>query len=193
MTEACSQIATAAVASLQEERFPDLEVLSHVEVRITEGRLAVRGASLLTGYGIEEEGSARFVDPKQHGWFVSEDAAEVWSRRTRTFVRPLGRSSDFVKIGGESSSLARLQEIAERAAQRSGADAAVLAVPDERLGAVIHLAVSEATVAGEVRRAYDDDVLPFERARAVHVVAIPRSPLGKVQREELRKSLIVDR
>ncbi|HEY0592920.1 MAG TPA: AMP-binding protein [Thermoanaerobaculia bacterium] len=193
MTEACSQVATAAVASLQDERFPDLEVLSHLAVRVTDGRLAVRGGSLLTGYGIEEGGRARFVDPKQHGWFVSEDAADVWTRGTRTFVRPLGRSSDFIKIGGESSSLARLQQIAESAAQRFGADAAVLSIPHERLGAVIHLAVSERSVASDVRRAYDEDVLPFERARAVHVVPIPRSPLGKVQREELRKTLIGDR
>lgn len=191
MTEACSQVATAPLRSLEETTFPRLEVLSHLEVRLVAGRLAVRGASLLTGYGIEEDGRPRFIDPKQDGWFVSEDAAQIETEGARTLVHPLGRSSDFVKIGGESSSLARLQEIAERAAQRRGADAAVLAIADERLGAVIHLAVSDESVADLVRRAYDEGVLPFERARAVHVVPIPRSPLGKIRREDLRK--LVDR
>lgn len=187
MTEACSQVATAPLASLDGAEFPELEVLSHLEVRIVEGKLALRGASLFTGYGVEEDGEVRFVDPKRDGWFLSEDAAEIRSDGERTFVRPLGRSSDFIKIGGESSSLARLQEIAERAARRFGTDAAVLAVPDERLGVVIHLAVSGREAADQVRRAYDEDVLPFERARMIHVVAIPRSPLGKLQREALRR------
>ncbi len=187
MTEACSQVATASVTSLPETRFPELELLSHLDVRLVEGKLAVRGASLLTGYGIGDGGRARFVDPKQDGWFVSEDAAGLSNDGGRTILRPLGRTSDFIKIGGESASLARLQEIAERAAQRHGADAAVVAVSDERLGTVVHLAVSDSQVATDVLRAYDESVLPFERARALHVVAIPRSPLGKVQREELRK------
>ncbi|HSN68024.1 MAG TPA: AMP-binding protein [Thermoanaerobaculia bacterium] len=189
LTEACSQVATATLASLADAAFPDLEVLPHLDVRIADGRLALRGASLLTGYGLEEDGAARFDDPKVNGWFISEDAAEIEERAGRTTLRPLGRSSDFIKIGGESSSLARLQEIAERAARARGADAAVVAVPDARLGTVVHLAVSDAGIADEIRRAFDEKVLPFERARAVHVTPIPRSPLGKLQREELRKRI----
>ena len=189
LTEACSQVATAPLASLAGSAFPDLEVLPHLEVRIMDGRLALRGASLLTGYGLEENGAARFADPKVDGWFISEDAAEIAESAGRTTLRPLGRSSDFIKIGGESSSLARLQEIAEAAARALGADAAVIAVPDERLGTVVHLAVSHGGVAEGVRHAFDAKVLPFERARAVHVLPIPRSPLGKLQREELRRRI----
>lgn len=189
MTEACSQVATASVASLSETRFPELELLSHLDVRLVEGKLAVRGASLLTGYAIGDNDRARFVDPKMDGWFVSEDAAGLSNEGGRTIIRPLGRTSDFIKIGGESASLTRLQEIAERAATAFGVDAAAIAVPDARLGMVIHLAVSDATLASKVRRGFDEAVLPFERARAVHVVDIPRSPLGKLQREELRRRI----
>jgi O-succinylbenzoic acid--CoA ligase len=187
MTEACSQIATAPLTSLDEGRFPDLEILSHVEVRVADGKIAVRGDSLLTGYGVEEDGIARFVDPKRDGWFVSEDAGEVFEKEGRAFVRPFGRSADFIKIGGESSSVARLQEIAERVARAVGTDAAVIAVPDQRLGMVVHIVVSDPRVGAEVRRVYDESVLPFERARALHVLPIPRSPLGKLQRESLRR------
>jgi O-succinylbenzoic acid--CoA ligase len=189
MTESCSQVATAQLASLGKTGFPELEVLPHLDVRVSEGRLALRGASLLTGYALEENGAVRFLDPKVNGWFISEDAVEISTSENRTFIRPLGRSSDFIKIGGESSSLARLQEIAEVAAKEFGADAAAVAVPDERLGVVIHLAVSDAALAATVRGAFDDRVLPFERARAVHVLSIPRSPLGKLQREELRRRI----
>lgn len=189
MTEACSQIATAALASIATRGVPALELLPHLEARLDDGRLAIRGSSLFTGYGFEEAGVARFLDPKRDGWFVSEDDAEISTDGGGTTIRPLGRSSDFVKIGGESTSLARLQEIAERAAGAHGADAAAMAVPDERLGMVIHLAVSRGAVAGDVRRTFDERVLPFERAREVHVIAIPRSPLGKLQREELRRAI----
>lgn len=189
LTEACSQVATASLASLADASFPELEVLPHLEVRITEERLALRGASLLTGYGLEENEVARFTDPKVDGWFLSEDAAEIEESGGRATLRPLGRSSDFIKIGGESSSLARLQEIAEGAARALGGDAAVIAVPDERLGSVIHLAVSHGRIAEEIRQVFDAKVLPFERARALHVLTIPRSPLGKLQREELRRRI----
>ena len=152
-----------------------LELLPHLEARIdADDRLALRGASLFTGY--VENGVVS--DPKVEGWFVSEDRAELDGR----IVTLTGRPSDFVKIGGESVDLRRLDRILASITP----DAAVLAVPDERLGRVIHLAVTR-----DDSRAVDEfneRVLPFERARAVHRVdEIPRSPLGKLLRRELVK------
>lgn len=154
-----------------------LELLPHLEGRIeADGRLALRGASLFTGY--VEDGV--LSDPKADGWFVSEDRAAL-DGRTLTIA---GRPSDFVKIGGESVDLRRLDRILASITP----DAAVFAAPDERLGHVIHLAVTR-----DDPRAVDEfnsRVLPFERARAVHrVEQIPRSPLGKLLRRELAKRL----
>lgn len=174
MTECCSQVATARAGSR------DLVLLDHVQARQEEdGRLAIRSEALLTAYLTEEAG---FVDPKREGWFVTEDVARVEG----PYLRVEGRLGDFVKIGGESVDLGRLDRIV---ASIAGFDAAVVAVPDGRLGHVIHLAVASGN-AEEIAARYDAEVLPFERARAVHhVPEIPRSSLGKLMRKALLESL----
>jgi len=172
MTECCSQVATATVAS------PDMILLSHLEGRVEEdGRLAFRGASTLTGYALID---GTFVDPKVDGWFISEDIGSLDGR----IVRVEGRRGEFVKIGGESVDLGRLDAIAEAVARETGIDSAVIAVPDARLGHVIHCAATSAAKAFVSE--FNRRVLPFERIRGVHQVgSIPRSALGKLQRSKL--------
>jgi O-succinylbenzoic acid--CoA ligase len=150
-------------------------LLSHLEARAEpDGRLAFRGASLFSGY-VQADGT--FVDPKVDGWFISEDLGTVDGR----VLRVRGRRGEFVKIGGESVDLGRLDRILQEIA---GDAAAIVAVPDERLGQVIHLA---STVdADAIAEAFNARVMPFERIRAVHRVAeIPRSPLGKLLRSRV--------
>lgn len=177
MTECCSQVATASYES------DELQVLPHLEVRTTaDGRLAIRGASLLTGYALFDGDTPRFVDPKVDGWLVSEDLGSVDGR----VLRVEGRRGELVKIGGESVDLKRLDRILDEVLRTTGGDAAVFAVPDERLGFVIHIAATRDGIADE----FASRVLPFERPRAVHrVAAIPRSPLGKLLRAKLAAAL----
>lgn len=176
MTECCSQIATATADS------PALQLLSHVEVRTDEdGCLAIRSASLLTGYASNEAG---FVDPKVDGWLQTEDVGEV----VDGLLRVRGRRGAFIKIGGESVDLNRLDAVLERVAR--GLDVALVAMPDDRLGHVIHLVCADGDVMS-VRAAFDAAVMPFERVRGVHRVArIPRTPLGKLRRAELVEELL---
>jgi acyl-CoA synthetase (AMP-forming)/AMP-acid ligase II len=172
MTETASQVATARHGS------PELILLDHVDGRSDEdGRLAFRTEALLTGV-MTEEG---FEDPVREGWYVTPDLGSVDGR----MLRVAGRTGDFVKIGGESVDLSRL----DRILAKIELNAAVLAARDERLGFVIHLAVA-AEDPERVSSMFDARVLPFERARAVHRVAeIPRTPLGKVKRSELASML----
>jgi O-succinylbenzoic acid--CoA ligase len=176
MTETCSQVATATLSS------PELRLLDHIEARTEgDGRLAFRGPSLLTGYATERGP----VDPKtSDGWFVTEDLGSIDGRT----LRVEGRRGDSVKIGGESVDLTRLDAIL---ASIAGSHAAVVAVPEPRLGRVIHLAIDPAVVdADGVLAAFNAGVHPFERARAVHRVAeIPRSPLGKLLRTKLLETI----
>lgn len=174
MTECCSQVATAGPGS------PELLLLDHFEARVEEdGRLAFRGEALLTGYGTADG----FVDPKEDGWLVTEDHGSL-SGRVLT-VR--GRAGEFVKIGGESVDLGRLDRILEAVA---GPHAALIAVPDERLGHVIELAVDQTVDADTVAAAYAERVHPFERARRVHRIReIPRSPLGKLIRKAVAEAV----
>ena len=155
------------------------EILPHLEARVTpQDALAFKGESLFTGY-LTGEG---MVDPKIDGWFSSEDRGDVSGRS----LRVLGRAGEFVKIGGESVDLKRLDRIAAEVARERGGDAGVVAVADDRLGYVIHLAVTSEGIGA----AFDERVMPFERARRVHrVLSIPRSPLGKLLREQLARQL----
>ncbi len=165
MSECCSTVSTKDI------------LLPHLEARREQdGRLAFRGASLFTGY-VTEDG---LIDPKIDGWFISEDLGHV-EGRTLTVE---GRAGDFVKIGGESVNLARLDNILHDLA---GDAAAIVAVPDERLGHVIHLAT---TIEPTFVDTFNARVHPFERIREVHRVAtIPRSPLGKLLRAVLAASI----
>ena len=165
MTECCSTIAINDT------------LLGHIETRCeSDGRLAFRGPSLFTGYATEQG----LIDPKIDGWFMSEDLGEVDGRTLRVF----GRAGDFVKIGGESVDLKRLDRILYELA---GDDAAIVAVADERLGHVIHLAT---TIEPSFVERFNERVHPFERIREVHrVESIPRSPLGKLLRAQLARAL----
>lgn len=172
MTECCSQVATAQLDS------PDLRLLPHVRARIEpDGQLAFAGASLLTGYATEDG----FVDPKRDCWFVTEDLGVI----ERGVVRVTGRAGDFVKIGGESVDMGKLDRLLSDLVRQLGSgDAALVAVPDERLGFVIHLAMTGE--AAPVVEAFNAQVLPFERIRATHrLPAIPRTSLGKLERAVL--------
>ncbi|MCU1245879.1 MAG: MenE O-succinylbenzoate-CoA ligase, partial [Acidobacteria bacterium] len=185
MTECGSTIAAASSPEADE-----LTLLSHLEARRDgEGRLAFRGSSLLTGYALfDEHEQPQFVDPKVDGWLRTEDLGAVEGG----ILRVEGRAGDFIKIGGESVDLQRLDRIALQAARQVAgpdADAAVVPFPDPRLGQVIHLVVT--TAAEEIRARYDAEVHPFERARQVRVVAaIPRSPLGKLLRAKLSGEIL---
>ena len=175
MTETCSQVATATLSS------PELRLLDHIEARAEDdGRLAFRGASLLTGYASEHG----LEDPKtSDGWFVTEDLGSVDGCSDGRTLQVEGRRGDFVKIGGESVDLTRLDAIL---ASIAGPHAAVVAVPEPRLGRVIHLAIDPSVDSDGVLAAFNAAVHPFERARAIHRVAeIPRSPLGKLLRTKL--------
>jgi O-succinylbenzoic acid--CoA ligase len=182
MTECSSTIAAASTPDADE-----LTLLSHLEARSDGvGRLAFRGPSLLTGYALfDEREQPQFVDPKVDGWLLTEDLGAVEGPT----LRVEGRAGDFIKIGGESVDLKRLDRIALDAARHVAGpdvDAAVLPVPDPRLGQVIHLLVAGSTAVEEIRVRYDASVFPYERAREVRVVAvIPRSPLGKLLRAKL--------
>lgn len=187
-SECSSQIATASLCSLKEEVFPKLKLLAHIQkVELSEnGCLMVQSPSLLTGYLTLSENGHQFVDPKVAGVFITEDLVEI----AGDTLKPIGRKGDFVKIGGESVNVERLNKIWSELEYRQAVegDQTLFVAPDERLGSVIHLAVA-GTKEKEVRtliEAYHKEVLPFERIRKIHnLPEIPRTPLGKVKKSRI--------
>jgi O-succinylbenzoic acid--CoA ligase len=195
MTETCSQIATASLVTLLSEKMALPEKLPHVEWRNnSDGLLQVRGASLLTSYGQrQKDGEIVDWDPKSEGWFTTEDFVDLHG----DYVRFMGRKNDFIKIGGEASSMGRLREIFDRVIATSASAVAqqvlLTDAPSERLGSEIHLVSTldaENALLSQIKEKYDLEVLPFERIREVKYIAdIPRTDLGKVLWAQLKREL----
>jgi len=183
LTECASQVATATA----EEEFGYGALLSHIEAKTdSEGYIYLKSPSLLTAYGLIENGAIQIKDPKQDGWFKTEDKGELRGNTLKIH----GRSSDFVKIGGESCSLIHLRTVLEelKRSQNLLIDIAINATPDERLGYAIHLFSEEcpARLLEDFVKQFNAIVLPFERIRKINFVKkIHRSPLGKILYSEL--------
>lgn len=190
LTECSSQVATAALGSWASGLPPVLQKLPHLQVCLKNRRFAFKGPSLFSVYLIEkQQAHPLIVDGKEDGWFVSEDVGEILGEQ----ILPKGRVDSLLKIGGESVDFfqleLRLQEL--RAALGIEADLALVSVPDLRLGEVIGLAHTgcPCSVREHLIELFNQHVLPFERIRVVQELArIPRSPLQKLIRNELREA-----
>jgi O-succinylbenzoic acid--CoA ligase len=203
LTESCSQVATAALPSLDRSDYPAaLPVLAHAEIRAAaDGRLSIRSASLLTCCAEGGGGTVRVWDPKRDGWLETDDAGRVSAGGVEVF----GRLSDTVKVLGENVALPRVEEQVWRWANQEGLrelrgfDFAVVAVPHARRGHELVAALVAGPDVDEPRRGAlasslaafcRDALLPFERVRRVAwVQEIPRTPLGKCRRALLARQV----
>jgi o-succinylbenzoate---CoA ligase len=193
LTECCSQVATAEVGSWETTCYPRYKLLPHIQVSITpEGFIAIKSSSLLTYYALATSGGAKFFDPKNDGWFLTEDLGELEG----SYLKIYGRQENFIKIGGESVHLEGLQKILDeiRLQNKTNIDMALFAMPDERLGAVIHLAAAtdEKQSIENLVVKFQNRVLPFEKIRKIHYIhSIPRTSLSKIKHKELLKLVLV--
>lgn len=142
------------------------------------GELLVRGPGVLSGYHGDPEGTAAALDG---GWLRTGDLVRRGRFGSVVFA---GRTKDVVKTGGFSVFAAEVERALEE--HPGVVEAAVLGMPDERLGAV--------PVAAIRGTAAPDDVVAFARDRLAHykvprrvvvVDALPRGGTGKVQKDLL--------
>lgn len=187
MTECASQVATGSLVDLFKKEVPEMKILPHLEVRDQQGCLTIRGASLLSCYAYVENEQVSFKDPKNDGWFQSEDRGVV----SDGFLEIHGRVDAMIKIGGESVDVAKLEKLWEMITyvEVKAFESALIAIPDVRLGYVIHLAYAgcvENKCLQAMIEKYQQAVLPFERIRKINCLPyLPRSPLGKILKKEL--------
>lgn len=184
LTECASSIAIAPLDCWEKKESFRLKVLPHLEIKSEQDRLNIKGDSLFTTYAVYEHAEINFVDPKQKGWFATEDRGQLQNNE----LTLLGRLDDCIKIGGERVDFAQLEQRLQTIKNRLSleTDMTLVAYSDERLGHVIHLAIDSKEGSDEVIKIFNQQVLPFERIRYVHLVpCIPRSSLYKVLRREL--------
>ena len=147
------------------------------------GEMWIRGPHLSLGYWNNE--AATRASYSEDGWFRTGDLAR---RDADGFFYIAGRLKEMFISGGVNIYPAEIE--AELVSHPNVSDAAVIAVPDETWG--------EVGVAFVVGTAPEDELAHYLAQRIakykvprrfVFVDALPRTPYGKVVKDELRKAL----
>lgn len=158
-----------------------------VDVRLdADGQLLVRGPGVFAGYWADEAATREVL---HDGWLATGDLAE---RSPAGLFRIRGRSSEKYISGGENVHPAEV-EIALRRLP-GVAEAAVVAVPDERWGeagvAFVVPCPGTRPTSAELRERVREHLAGFKVPREVVVVdALPLTGSGKVDKRDLRARL----
>ncbi|MCU0254125.1 MAG: AMP-binding protein, partial [Acidobacteria bacterium] len=178
MTETCAQAATVPPGLPPDPAHGCGPPLPGVSLQIVDGRVAVRGPTLFSGYlPAEPEAS-----PGAAGWFVTRDLGRIDERGS---LHLEGRVDELILVAGENVAP---REVEAALACAPGVRAALaFAVPDPDRGEVVGAAVVRGS-----EPPLDDDALaawlaarlaPFKLPRRLAWVdALPEGPEGKPDR-----------
>ena len=150
-----------------------------VEMKLVDGEIAIRGHNVMKGYWPHDTG----IDPD--GWFLTGDIARV-DEDGHFFI--VDRKKDMIIRGGFNVYPRELEEVLyEHPAVR---EAAVVGIPDARLGEEVGAAVAlkAPATAEEIRDFLKQRVAAYKYARVVWIVdELPKGPTGKVLKREIRR------
>ena len=162
--------------------------LLFTEVKLEEmdgdvGEMFIRGPHVSAGYWNNAEATAAAYG--EDGWFRTGDLAR---RDEEGFFYIAGRRKEMFISGGVNVYPAEIE--AELVSHPAVSDAAVVAIPDETWGEVgvafVVGSVSESELAAYLATRIAKYKLP---RRFVFLDVLPRTPYGKVVKDELRKTL----
>jgi O-succinylbenzoic acid--CoA ligase len=166
LTEACSQVAL------------DGRPLPEVEVRIVDGRIAVRGPTLLTRYLSDTAAPA-----DRDGWFVTSDLGRIGDDGR---LECLGRADDMIVTGGEK---VIPREVEEAALEHPGVIAAcAVGVASAEWGAEVALAVvaAEDLDLGALGLFLGDRLARWKQPRRLRQLPVlPERGVGKIDRRAI--------
>ena len=154
------------------------------------GELRIKGPFVFAGYWKAPEKNAESFDAD--GYFRTGDMFEIAGLGNR-FYRYLARAKDVINRGGVKISPAELETLID--GHPAVREAAVIGVPDARLGEVVCAVVALRDGAALTL----DDLVAWLKERRIAVYklpqrlevlpALPRNPVGKVLKRDLRQSL----
>jgi acyl-CoA synthetase (AMP-forming)/AMP-acid ligase II len=148
------------------------------------GVIAVSGPTLMRGYVGDPRATAEAI---RDGWFVTSDLGSLDDAGR---LRVHGRTSEVINRGGEKIAP---REVEEALLAIDGvADAAAVAVPDDRygevVGAYVVLRAGASFDPAGIRRVLHDELPVFARPAWIKQAAvIPRDGAGKLQRNQLTR------
>jgi HIP---CoA ligase len=147
------------------------------------GEVVLRGGSVMAGYLDDPEATAAALSPD--GWLRTGDIGSIDPAGN---LRIVGRLKDMFIVGGFNAYPAEIENILLR--HPDIAQAAVIGIPDERLGEVGMAFVVTRSGAGTVPDFTEwcrEQMANYKVPRAVEVVdEIPINATGKVLKDELR-------
>ncbi len=152
----------------------------------TMGELEVRGPWVAAGYH-RGRGQEKFTDD---GWFQTGDIVKI---DRRGCIRICDRSKDLVKSGGEWISSVDLENVLM--AHPAVAEAAVIAVPDERWGerplAAVVLREGEDATPEQLREHLSQEFAKWQLPERFEFIdEIPRTATGKFKKTDLRERFV---
>jgi fatty-acyl-CoA synthase len=150
------------------------------------GELEVRGPWVATAYH-RGQGQEKFTED---GWFQTGDIVKI---NARGCIRICDRSKDLVKSGGEWISSVDLENVLM--AHPAVAEAAVIAIPDERWGerplAAIVLREGKDASADDLREHLSHEFAKWQLPERFEFIdEIPRTATGKFKKTDLREQFV---
>lgn len=181
LTETCSQVATQSPADVRDPHSLDSgRALEGVELRISGGRIQVRGPMTMRGYLGSPHLPAR-------EWFTTGDLGSI-DERGRLFV--LGRADDVIITGGENVHPSEVERALSKCSRVKAA--LCFGVPDARWGEIVGVALvlGADTHGVEELEASLAELAPFKRPRCFTIVKeLPQNGTGKPDRRRARREL----
>ncbi|MFC7378016.1 class I adenylate-forming enzyme family protein [Brevundimonas sp. GCM10030266] len=165
------------------------------EEEITEGgrpgELRVKGATIFSGYWRAPEINQRAFDAD--GWFRTGDLFELAGDRLQ-YLKFVGRLKDIIIRGGMNISSEEIES--HLVAHPAIAEAAVVGAPDpnlgERLLAFVVFRPDQSASMAEINAFLTGDrhVAVYKQIERLETLeALPRNPVGKILKRELRQSV----
>ena len=148
------------------------------------GEVVVRSATVMAGYLDDPEATAEALTPD--GWLHTGDLGVL---DERSCLRIVGRSKDMFIVGGFNAYPAEIENALLR--HPDVQQAAVIGIPDERLGEVgiafVVLRSGDTDTGPEILSWCRDEMANYKVPRAIEVVdELPVNATGKVVKDELR-------
>jgi malonyl-CoA/methylmalonyl-CoA synthetase len=149
------------------------------------GELRVRSTQMFRAYLGDEAATAAAFDAE--GRFLTGDTG---TRDADGTFRLLGRtSSDILKSGGYKLSALEIEDVVRQ--HPAVAEVAVIGLPDEtwgdRVTACVVARAGQSLTIDELRAFAKEQLAPYKVPRQLELIdALPRNPMGKVQKKELR-------
>lgn len=150
------------------------------------GEIEVRGRNVMAGYLDDPSATAEVMDD---GWLRTGDIGWIGDDG---YVRIAGRARDMVVVGGFNVYPAEVEHVL--ADHPDVLEAAVVGIPDERLGEIavaFVVPLSAAPVPEALVRWCRDRLAGFKVPRRVWIVdSLPRGAVGKIAKLDLRERAI---